>query len=140
MRVLEVISSSETFYETALSFLKEFATRRSYSEITDNYQEFVMLTMIVLLGLSSIIHWIAPGPTRYAHWIVKLLYAMKIYIFCNQCDQEDPIKPVVVCFSLTRREGRNSDPSMCSILVPFFIQPKIPLEGLGQNLAFWIAL
>jgi len=56
MTVLEVISGSEAFHETALSFLKEFAERRSYSEVTDDYQEFVMLTMVVLLGLSSINH------------------------------------------------------------------------------------
>jgi len=86
MTVLEVRSGSEAFHEAALGVLKEFAERRSFSDITDDYQEFVMLTMVVLLSLSSIIHWGAPGTIRYAHWIAKLLYAMKIYIFCNQCD------------------------------------------------------
>jgi len=106
MTILEVISGSEAFHKTALSFMKEFAERRSYSEITDDYQEFVMLTMVGLLSLSSIIHWRAPGPIRYAHWIwiTKLLYAMKIYIFCDQCDQEGPRNPIVVCFNLTRKE------------------------------------
>jgi len=115
MTVLEIISGSEAFHETALSFLKEFqlinqsikiyiaplqdthsefAGRRSYSEITNDYQEFVMLTMVVLLGLSSINHWRALGPIRYAHWIAKLLYDMKINIFCNQYDQEGPKNPL----------------------------------------------
>ena len=71
---------------------------------TDDYHEFVTLTMVILIGLSSIIQWKAPGPIRYAHWIATLLYAMKIYIFCNQCHQEDPRIPIVVCFSLTRKE------------------------------------
>jgi len=88
------VSGSEAFHETALSSLKEFAERISYSEITDDHQEFAMPTMVVLLSLSSIIHWRTPGPIRYAHWIAKLLYAMKIYIFYNQCDQEGPRKPI----------------------------------------------
>src|SRR6218665_1386471 len=52
---LEVISSSETFLETTLSFLKEFAERKSYSEIRDDYQELVMQTMVNLPRQSSII-------------------------------------------------------------------------------------
>ena len=48
MTVLEIISSSETFLEITLSFLKEFAERKSYSEIRDDYQELVMLTMVNL--------------------------------------------------------------------------------------------
>jgi len=58
-------------------------------------------------------------PSKYVfnnslegHWANSLctldsqiiLYAMKIYIFCNQCDQECHIKPFVVCFNLTRKE------------------------------------
>src|SRR6218665_3709833 len=50
MILLEVISGSEAFHDAAISFLKEFAERRSYSDITDDHQEFV------LLSLSSIIH------------------------------------------------------------------------------------
>ena len=49
-------------------------------------------------------YWRTPEPIRYAHWIAKLLYAMKIYIFCNHCDQEGPRKPIVVCFNRTRKE------------------------------------
>jgi len=67
MTVLEVISSSETFLETTLSFLKEFAERKSYSEIRDDYQELVMLTMVNLPSQSSIIHWIALAP-----WVISL--------------------------------------------------------------------
>ena len=57
MTVLEVISGSEAFHETALSFLKKFAESRPYSEVRDDYQELVVLTMGVLLSLSPIIHW-----------------------------------------------------------------------------------
>jgi len=59
-----------------LSFLKEFAERRSFSEITDDYQELVTLTMAFLLSLSSIIHWKVPGPILYAHGIAKVMYAL----------------------------------------------------------------
>src|SRR6218665_1067745 len=104
MTVLEVISSSETFLETTLSFLKEFAERKSYSEIRDDYQELVMLTMVNLPRQSSIIHWIASGSFHYTQWIAKLLYAIMIYLFCNQCDQEGPRKPLVASFNLARKK------------------------------------
>jgi len=62
MTVLEVISGSEAFHETTtLRFLKKFAESRPLSEIREHYQELVMLTMVVLLSLSSIIHWRALG-------------------------------------------------------------------------------
>src|SRR6218665_4069702 len=40
------------------------------------------------------------------------------------------------------KEERNSDPAMCTILVSFFIQPRIPLsvDALRQNLALLIDL
>lgn len=56
MAVLEFISGSEAFHEIALSFFKELAERKSYSEIIDDYQALVMLTMVFLLNQSSIIH------------------------------------------------------------------------------------
>src|SRR6218665_345701 len=102
--VLEVISSSETFLETTLGFLKEFTERRSYSEIRDDYQQLVMLTMVDLPSQSSIIHWLPPGSFQYTHWIAKLLYAIIIYIFCNQCDQEGPRKPFMVSFNIARKK------------------------------------
>jgi len=83
MTELEVISSSETFLETIISFLKEFAERKSYSEIRDDYQELLMLTMVSMVNLpsqSSIIHNRAPGSFHYTHWIAKLLYAIIIYL------------------------------------------------------------
>jgi len=36
-----------------------------------DYLELVTLTMVVLLSLSSIIHWRAIGPVLYAYWIAK---------------------------------------------------------------------
>ena len=100
--VLVVISSSKAFLETALSFLKKFAERKSFSEIRDDDQELVMLTMVDLLSQSSVIHWRAPGPFSYTHRIVKLLYAIIIYLFYNQHHQENPRKPLVVPLNLTR--------------------------------------
>jgi len=36
----------------------------------------------------------------------------------------------------SNNEGINSDPLMCAILAPFFMQPKIPIadEARGQNI------
>ena len=68
MTVLGVLSSSEAF----LNFLKEFAERKSFSEIRDDDQGLVTMTMSVLLSQTSMIHWIASGPIHYIHWIVKL--------------------------------------------------------------------
>src|SRR6218665_1099267 len=97
--------------------------------------------MVVLLSLSSIIHWRAIGKILYAHWIAKLLYAMNIYIFCNQCDQKGPRKPFVVYFNLTRKEETQIHRCLL-ILMPFIIQPNVPLavEALRQNLALRIYL
>jgi len=61
MTVLQVIPGSEAFHETTLSFLKKFAESSPYSEIRDDYRELVTLIMVVLLSLSSIIHWRALG-------------------------------------------------------------------------------
>jgi len=61
MTVLEVIPGYEAFHETALSFVKKFAESRPYSDIRDDYQELVTLTMVILLSLSSITHWRALG-------------------------------------------------------------------------------
>src|SRR6218665_2124221 len=52
MTVLEVIAGYEAFHETTLSFMKKFAESRPYSEVVDDYQELVALTMGVLLSLS----------------------------------------------------------------------------------------
>src|SRR6218665_912932 len=120
MTVLEVISSSKTFLETTLSFLKEFAERKSYSEIRDDYQELVMLIMVNLPSQSSIIHWIASGSFHYTHWIAKLLYAIMIYLFCNRCDQEGPRKHL---WYLSILQGKKKLRSIdLHSLVSFFIQ------------------
>jgi hypothetical protein len=59
-RGLEVISGAEALYEKALGFLKEFADRKSDSDITqirDDYRELIELIMVVLGSQPSIIHW-----------------------------------------------------------------------------------
>jgi len=137
MTVLEVRSSSEAFHETALSFLKEFA------EIDESW---LPRTCYADNGCPSKSVF---NNSLESHWASSLcildsqiiLYAMKIYIFCNQCDQEGPRKPFVVCFNLTRKE--ETQIYRCAlILAPFFIEQKISLavQALRQNLALRIDL
>src|SRR6218665_2276147 len=92
MTELEVISSSETFLETTLSFLKEFADRKSYSDIRDDYQELVMLNMVNLPSQSSIIPWVISLCTLDS----QITVCYRSTFFCNQCDQEGFRKPIVV--------------------------------------------
>jgi hypothetical protein len=89
-RGLEVISGAEALYEKALGFLKEFGDRKSDSEIRDDYQELIELIMIVLVSQPSI-YYSLESP---AHWMAKLLYAIKIYISRDQRD----------VFNLTKKE------------------------------------
>ena len=107
-RALEVTSGTESFHETALAFLKEFAERKSYSETRDDYQELIELTMVVLGNQPAIIHWRAPGPIHHARWMAKLLYAIKIDLPLSRSTSY--IQP--------NEEGRNADSSIRAVWCP----------------------
>src|SRR6218665_1591061 len=56
---------------------------------------------------------------RPIHYIAKLFYAIKIYLFCNQFEHEGPRKQLVVSLNLTRKEETQID---LHSMEPFLIQ------------------
>ncbi|KAK0068375.1 hypothetical protein Bpfe_002310 [Biomphalaria pfeifferi] len=114
--------------EKTVSFLTNFIDLKS--QIRDDYEQLIELTMIILGDPPKTIHWRAPGPVHHARWIAKLIYAIKIYLFRHQKE----------IFSLTAKEE-----SQLKRFVQFgallytksWIQAPCAAEAPGGDLLLW---
>jgi len=89
--VLELHAECNKFVKATIDSLK---LNGQELLIRDDYQELMELTMVALGSPPKQKHWRLPGPIHHARWMAKLIYAIKIYLFCNQQD----------VFRLTKRE------------------------------------
>ncbi|KAK0069028.1 hypothetical protein Bpfe_001210 [Biomphalaria pfeifferi] len=125
---LELTSSTDDFRENTVSFLTNFVDLKS--QVRDDYEELIELTMIILGDPPKTIHWRAPGPVHHARWMAKLIYAIKIYLFRHQKE----------IFSLTAKEE-----SQLKRFVQFgallytksWIQAPCAAEAPGGDLWLW---
>ena len=93
-RGLEFLPGTESFRKASLEFLTEIVSTKS--QVRDDYQELIELTLIVLGKPPENVHWRAPGPIHRARWMAKLLYAIKIFLFRDQRE----------AFNLTKKEAQ----------------------------------
>ncbi|GBM34689.1 hypothetical protein AVEN_191844-1 [Araneus ventricosus] len=84
-QILEVTPELVSFKESALSSLSNLLNE-TVKVPRDDYQELIELTNTVLRKPPEKIHWQAPGPVHHTRWMAKLIYGIKIYLFCNQKD------------------------------------------------------
>ena len=83
-QILDLKEGCEDFQQSTLQFLAQMLERDT--QVRDDYQELIELTMVILGSPPEAIHWRSLGPVHHARWMVKLLYAMKIILFREQID------------------------------------------------------
>ena len=130
-RGLEIKEEAAIFCNSTVCFLGDVT--RSESQIRDDYQELIELTMIVLGFPPAKIHWRAPGPVHHARWMAKLIYGIKIFLFRDQKD----------IFNLTKKEENQLQRFVqfgALLYTKVWTEAPLAAEAPSNDLALWIDL
>jgi hypothetical protein len=130
-RGLEIKEEAAIFCNSTVCSLGDVT--RSESQIRDDYQELIELTMIVLGFPPAKIHWRAPGPVHHARWMAKLIYGIKIFLFRDQRD----------IFNLTKKEENQFHRFVqfgALLYTKVWTEAPLAAEAPSNDLALWIDL
>ena len=102
-----IISDEDIAVQTAPWAAESLAAAQELLQINhprDDYRELLELVVVFLGGLPrgrNVVRFMAPGPIHRARWMQRAIYALKIVLFWDQCQEMFSQRP-----SSSRRDPR----------------------------------